>query len=257
MSANETSPPPAPPRDALQSQLLPRARLTARDRDALWALLDRYYEQVTRAQFDADLDKKTHVILLRSRRTGELKGFSTLVGRQMETAGRRWWMVFSGDTVIDRAYWGQQALQRRFTRYMLTQRLLHPTQPVYWLLISKGYKTYLLMTRNFLEHWPRHDRPTPPWERAATDHAAAHLFGDAYDPAAGLLRFTGGQRLREGVAPPEDYRGDAPDGRFFLTRNPHHARGDELVCLAPVSLSFLLNFTLRTLRKALCLRPRR
>lgn len=262
MSRDDTSPPEAPTpshlkRDPLRSALLPRERLTPQDRDDMWALLDQYYEQVTRAQFDADLDKKTHVILLRSRRTRALKGFSTLVGRQMETAGRRWWMVFSGDTVIDRAYWGQQALQRRFTRYMLTQRLLHPTQPVYWLLISKGYKTYLLMTRNFVEHWPRHDRPTPPWERAATDHAAAELFGDAYDPAAGLLRFTGGQRLREGVAPPEDYRGDAPDGLFFLARNPRHARGDELVCLAPVSASFVLNFTLRTLLKALGLRPRR
>ena len=238
-------------RDPLKSRALRREHIRPTERDQMWALLERYYNNVTREQFDRDLSQKTHVILLHSRHTGELKGFSTLVGRQMETQGRRWWMVFSGDTIIDRDYWGQQSLQRRFTLYMLTQRLLHPTQPVYWFLISKGYKTYLLMTRNFVEHWPRYERPTPPWELEATRDAATLLFGDAYDHNTGLLRFVDGQKLREGVAPPEEHKGDAPDVRFFLERNPHHANGDELVCLAPVSPSFLVNFTLRTIRKAL------
>ena len=47
----------------------------------------------------------------------------------------------------------------------------------------------------------------------------------------------GKDRLRPGVADPPGGRLRDPHVRFFLERNPGHAAGDELCCIAPLTRS--------------------
>lgn len=233
----------------LVATTLPVSRVDVPTRDTMWALFQAHYENVTRARFDADLDAKDHVILLRSH--GALRGFSTLERLSGEVLGRPYRAVYSGDTVIDPAFHGQTALQIAFYRYVLATRLQSPGTPVFWFLISKGYKTYLLLTRNFPEHWPRRDEPTPPWQAAVLDDLASRKFGDAWKPVRGVLIFDPpAGRLREGVAPVENAQSD-PDVAYFVRRNPGHARGDELCCLGRVDRRLAWSFAWKALRKAL------
>ncbi len=90
----------------LQGRLIPVADVTPARRDALFALMDRHYENVRRPAFDADLDEKQWVILLSDPATDEICGFSTQVVLRTEAEGRPIRALFSGDTIVDRARWG-------------------------------------------------------------------------------------------------------------------------------------------------------
>lgn len=204
------------------------------DRDVMFALMERYYEDVTRAQFDADLAGKQHVIRMFDA-AGGLCGFSTIQLLPFVHEGREVLAVFSGDTVIDRACWGQKQLQRAFSAFLLRLRLTR-RGPLYWFLISKGFKTYLLMRHN-LRCYPNHAEPTPPAAQALLDHVARLKYPDHYDAQRGVISFplpAGAVRSDYAQVSAADL--EDPDIRFFVARNPGYARGDELCCLAEISL---------------------
>src|SRR5688500_15810726 len=189
----------------LEARTVRVAALDGATRDAMWDLYARHYDGVDRDAFRRDLSGKRAVIVARDSGDGSLQGFSTLTWSQHRVQGRRFVAVFSGDTIVAPEYGGQRALQNRFGQAITRVKLAHPHLPVYWFLITKGYKTYLLLTRNFPEHWPRHDRETPAWERAALDALARERFGDAWRPSEGVILAQGdAARLKEGVAPLDD-----------------------------------------------------
>lgn len=240
------------PPGRLVGRVVPLGQLTGPDRDRMWAVFSKYYADVTRERFEADLAEKQEVVVLRDATDGALQGFSTIQVYRREVEGRPFIAVFSGDTVLEEVYWGQTTLQRIFVAYLIRTKLRHPLLPVYWFLISKGYKTYLLLTRNMPTHWPRHDRPTPPFAARVLDLLARDKFGEAWDPEQGILRFEVCQgRLKRGVAPIEARLLEHPDIRFFVERNPGHADGDELCCLGEVDLAFPLLFPFKLMRKSL------
>lgn len=223
-------------RPPLVAVTLPVSAVDAATREEMWRLFSQYYTEVGRGAFLHDLAGKDHVILLRDHARA-LKGFSTAQGYVREVQGRRIGVVFSGDTIVDREYWGQTVLQRAFLRYIVRFKLRHPFTPVYWFLISKGYKTYLLMARNFPVYWPRHDMETPAWERAVLDSLAREKFGASWRPDLGILRFERCLgRLRGSVAPIDDeLRARYAEVRFFEQKNPGHAEGDELCCIGLIN----------------------
>lgn len=229
------------------------ADLAPAQRDAMWAVFARHYEDVDRARFERDLAAKTHVFLLLD---GEvLVGFSTVTVDRVEVGGREVVAVFSGDTVLEATHRGQGALQWAFFRYIVATKLRNPHRLVVWFLITKGYKTYLLLSRNFTTWWPRRDAPTPPWARALLLRLATDRFGDALDPDALVLRFDRDhERLKPDVAP-TDGQTD-PDIRFFAQANPGHADGDELCCLGVVNARLALTWPLRRLRRSVARQSR-
>ena len=234
----------------LVARTLPLDAVDAATREAMWDLFARHYACVTREGFERDLAGKRLVIVARDSGDGSVQGFSTLAWDRHEHRGRRFVALFSGDTIVAPEYWGQRALQNEFGRAFTRLKLRHPSTPLYWFLISKGYKTYLLLSRNFPEHWPRHDAATPEWERGALDLLARSRFGDAWRPEEGVLRFgPDAPRLREGVAPVDEGVLAAADVRFFHARNPGHARGDELACLGRIRATLWLRYVAKSLRR--------
>lgn len=236
----------------LRAETIARAALTGADRAAMWALFSRYYASITRETFERDLDAKNDVIVLRDDHDDKIAGFSTIAVYDETVDGSRVRVVFSGDTVIDEAYWGQTALQRAFFLYLMRAKLTKPFRRVYWFLISKGYKTYLLLARNVPTHYPRHDAPTPALEDRVIDRLAKAKYPDAWNAEAGVLRFDDCPgRLKDGIAPIEAHLLEHDDIRFFLERNPGHARGDELCCLGAIDRHLPFFFIARQLAKAL------
>lgn len=232
----------------------------------MYGIFERYYDNVSWPSFRKDFREKSRVILLFDRRTGLLQGFTTLktfrsVVRGEEVAG-----LFSGDTVVEREYWGQPALRATFFKAMLVtwwENLLESRgrRPFYWFLISKGYKTYLLLTNNFHTHWPRYNVPMPEREReimrtfanslypGRVNERALKPFGsEAHRPAgkALVLPFDqGAPCLREEVAPIRHDLLTNPKIRFFQIANPGWEEGHELCCLAPISPTIFVHFIWR------------
>jgi hypothetical protein len=225
----------------LVGRLIPVAEVTANQRDAMFALMDHYYENVQRSVFETDLEEKHWVIQVLHPRTGELCGFSTQMLLKVSVEGRPVTALFSGDTIIDRSQWGDSALAHVWGRLALRLIEEHSADELYWFLISKGYKTYRFLPIFFHAFYPHPQRTFPADLRAVLDALARRKYPHAYDAGRGVVRAGAGHdRLRGGVADVTAERLRDPFVRFFVESNPGHARGEELCCLAPLTRE---NFT--------------
>lgn len=228
--------PPTPVRARrLVAHTVPVGSLDRATIDAAFSLFDSLYAGTDRARFERDLHDKQLVILLRDAGDHVLRGFSTIHLREVAYGGRTARLVYSGDTAIHPAYWGQKCLQRAFASVLMREKLRHPTRPVLWFLISKGYKTYLLLVNHFPRSLPRGDRPAPARMQATLDAVAETRFGDAFDPVRGVVSYESPrERVRREVAPIDRPLLRNSHVAFFVSRNPGYQRGDELACLAEV-----------------------
>lgn len=243
----------------LRSRVVPRTALDEGRRQRMLALMDACYEGIVAERFFKDLDQKHFVIVLEDR-AGELMGFSTLLLLEEQFDGQPVDVVFSGDTVIDPAHWGSKALQTAFGRFCLDRKLAHPRRRLYWLLLTKGFRTYLLAVNYFPRTFPKPGQTASSSLIAFRDRLATTLWGSAFDPAREILHYeTARDRVRAPLAPPpvEALQNDAV--RFFMARNPGAADGDELVCLVPLPLRDIAGALVRATSKAVQARftPRR
>jgi hypothetical protein len=233
----------------LTGSVVPVGMVGLTDRREMYALLRTYFSGTTRARFEADLREKEHVILLRDAGTGRIQGFSTFMRIEMPIDDTNVLAFFSGDTIVDREYWGETILSRIWGQTIVSEaERVHMTQPhttVYWFLICSGYKTWRFLPVFFREFYPNPDVPTPPRVRRLIDTLGTTRFGDEYVPEAGVVRFRHATPLRHGVADLTDERLRDPRIAFFARMNPGHADGDELACLAELSRANLTRAGLR------------
>ena len=219
----------------LSGCLTERTELTACDRAAMLELMQRYYENVVPAAFERDLEEKRWVIVVREP-SQRLCGFSTQTLVEGTAEGEPFRLLFSGDTIIDRERWGDPALAHVWGQLALTLIDQYQDLPLYWLLLSQGFRTYRFLPLFFCEFAPRHDGESSAQSRAILDAFAAPRYGSAYDAEAGVVRSHSAQyRLRQGVSEITSARMRDPHVRFFAERNPGHSAGDELCCLAPLT----------------------
>lgn len=243
----------------LRSRVVPRASLDEGRRHRMLALMEACYDGVIAGRFFRDLDQKQFVIVLEDER-GELMGFSTILLLEEHLDGRTVDVVFSGDTVIDPAHWGSKALQTAFGRFCLERKLAHPRRRLFWLLLTKGFRTYLLAVNYFPQTFPKPGARPSSTLVAFRDRLAARLWGEAWDPSREVLHFAEARdRVRAPLSPPppEALRHEAV--QFFMARNPGADDGDELVCLVPLPLTDIGRAVVRASTKAVTarLRPRR
>lgn len=232
----------------LRSVLVDISTLEESQIQGMWKVFEKYYADISYERFLRDLSSKNHVILLFA--DHKLAGFSTIKVFKEKIGNQKITAIYSGDTIIEEAYWGQTALQREFYNFLVKTWFLNLDSTVYWFLISKGYKTYCLLTRNFAEHWPRHEKATPAFESALIDRLSGSLFGSAWKKELGVLQFENPMgRLKNNVAPISEELRKFPDIRFFAEQNPHHENGDELCCLGKFDLATILYFPMKVIRK--------
>lgn len=208
------------------------ASLTCDEREAMLALMQRHFREVTRETFTADLDEKESAVLLYDD-TDSLAGFSTLLRMTASAAGAEAVAFFSGDTVVEAHARGLAALPRLWSRHVFSLAREQPETETYWFLISSGYKTY-----RFLPTFFRRFVPSPGGdegrETALLAAFASERFGERFDAETGVVRLAHPTPLREGVASLTPHRLADPHVAFFARANPGHALGDELACLTRI-----------------------
>lgn len=202
-----------------------------------------YYHNAGLNNFVTDMGKKTGVIILQEKSTDKIVGFSTWTELDIEQNGEKAIGIFSGDTVVEKQYWGNKELQKVFVKQLLKTKIKKPKTPVFWLLISKGYKTYLLLTNNFPKHYPSHEKNNIKLE-AVVDQYCQQLYPDAYNKENRLLDFGDNyQYLKDDVAEiTEDMTEENPEIRHFTKLNPSWQQGTELPCVGEVSVHMMWNF---------------
>lgn len=199
----------------------------------MYHLFEKYYVDISYDQFVEDLKEKTHVLFIRNEQN-VLVGFSTIFRKKMPDVGEGTFL-YSGDTVIREDYWGTKYLQKAFFYFILKAKLASPFKPVYWMLISKGFKTYMMMKRNFISCWPRKEGATPTQLKQVQDNFYKKKFGLAYKKEIDLIVFEKSKGAVKGdiAAPSEESRKDL-DIQFFLKKNPNYSEGEELACITEI-----------------------
>ena len=210
-------------------------------RNEMYELFARNFDQTSRDRFAHDLARKHWVLLLIEPASGRLCGFSTQVLLRFRWREQNLRFVFSGDTIVDPGYWGETALIREWGRLIARLLKTDASEPLYWFLISKGYKTYRFLPVFFREFYPSFDRDKPSAVREIMDALGETMFAGHYNAQRGIVVASPEKdRLCPELARVDSARLADPHIRFFLESNPGYARGDELCCLAPLDFD---NFT--------------
>jgi hypothetical protein len=103
----------------LTGRLVSVTEVTAIQRDTMFQLMERHYAGVRRDDFEADFAEKQWVIQVLDPASGALCGFSTQMLLNVVAASRPVKALFSGDTIIDRDHWGDNALVHVWGRLAL------------------------------------------------------------------------------------------------------------------------------------------
>lgn len=233
-------------RASVFAEMVPVDNLNTIEIDRMYSIFSKYYINHNKSQFTSDLFEKDQVILLRDAKQKTIQGFSTLLRIDMRTFGHNAIGIYSGDTVLEKEYWGNKALGVAFLKYLWTEKIKNPSRPVYWFLISKGYKTYLLMANNFKTYYPRVEKETPVQYKQLMDSFYGHRFSKNYKANQGTIEFDDTTCcLKEKVA---EITGDLFKNKkvqFFAKKNPKWDCGDELACIAEMTLLMPLQYFLK------------
>lgn len=247
MSARQRQPEPSSP-SPIYARYCPVNRISVSEIRQMYDVFHRYYAHADMDDFIRDLSGKHGVLLVRTRNKARVVGFSTVVSLDITIGRMKGRGVFSGDTIIEKEYWGTRTLQVAFFMYVLKEKLRKPFRPLFWLLISKGYKTYLLLANNFQQYYPHPDGHCPELAPVIR-HYCDRMFPGHYDAGRGVLDFgDNAQHLKEGVASiTPDLRQRVPKVRFFEERNPGWSQGNELPCVGEITMATLLGFVLKAM----------
>jgi len=210
--------------------------ISVQDIRNMYRVFCRYYENTSLEQFMADLSRKAGAFLIRRSSDDAIVGFSTLGIYHMEVDGRRIRGMFSGDTILEKEFWGHRAMNAAFVKRLLWEALKDPFTPQYWFLISKGYKTFLLLSRNFPDYYPHPQRDNTHMQHIVEAYCDK-LFPGCLDREKMVLDFGDGYNcLKSDVTPITDEQRQQDDIAFFEQRNPEWTRGTELPCVGRADL---------------------
>ncbi len=237
-----------PASDKVSIELLRTDRLPPAAWDEIWTLTAEFYD-AERDYVESELRARQSVALFRM--NGVLLGMASIDVRAERFRGRAIAVISTTHVLLRENWRGRNLLQRLGFRTFLATRLRYPLRPIYWFFDTFSYKSYLLLPRNFVEYWPRHDQPTPESRAALIDHLARRMYGPAWRPARGVAVRSGRLRRREPAAPLASEAAE-PDVAWFARANPGHAEGDMLICLCPLTLRNWLS----VMRKMLARRRR-
>ena len=219
----------------MRGRLLRRSELSSRDEHLMYALFRKHFEGISREQFRSDLDQKNWVVLLDGEEEGALEGFTSIHFYDTRHGGAPLSIVYSGDTIVDRAAWGRSALAPIWIGAINHLHRAYGKGRLYWFLLVSGYRTYRYLPIFWRASYPRHDVPAPPEIQGLIDFLAGERFGSLYHRDEGVVRFPAPQILRQPLRGIPERRAADPHIAFFTHRNPGHERGDELVCLTEIS----------------------
>jgi hypothetical protein len=226
--------------------------LTPSEKATMLGLLSLEFLGTNPNEFVRDLSEKDAVALLRrDSPKGEIVGFSTLMILDLPIAGRSVKAVFSGDTTVLPEWRASSGMGIEVGRYFLKALEAFPGHEIYYVLISKGWRTYKVLPFFFQEFAPSPAKPTSAADKAVMDAFGRAKYPREYDPRTGLIMFSREtQRLVPGsidAVPPS--RPD-PHTEFFLEKNPTYLSGTELVCIGRIGRENLAAPFVRVLKAA-------
>jgi hypothetical protein len=223
---------------SLKSKIIEKERLTSEEIMQMFQLMEKHYDNLSFENFNNDMNEKDFCIVIYTEEDNRIRGFSTQKILSFKNGSKNIHGVFSGDTVIEKEYWGSLELYKCFARFFF--KLAEDYDRFYWFLISKGYKTYKMLPVFFENFHPNYRAETPEDIKSVMNRFGEIKYPKEYDKDKGVIAYGGTRdRLKSGIADIEYKHKNDNDIQFFLEKNPGYTVGDDLVCLTELSISNL------------------
>ena len=208
--------------------------ITLDEKQQMYAILSKYFLGTSYDEFSSDLSKKEIAIFIEEE--GQILGFSTLVCSEVEVEGKAVPVIFSGDTIVEREHRNSSGLGIEVANYFDRVRERFKDRTVYYLLTTKGWRTYKVLPFFFNEFYPRAEVQTPLEIKKVMDAFCQKKYKERYDAKKGLVVAVGEpQRLRSENLYDSAYPDrQSNDIDFFFEKNPNYLDGTELVCVASI-----------------------
>ena len=224
----------------LKSNLLKISELTDTDKLAMFRLMQDVYNGENWDKFLLDMTEKNYALVLYNEKS-QIAGFTTIEIFDFE--GNI--IIYSGDTVVEENSRGDIELMRAWWKFSYTVQQNNPDKSVFWLLISKGWRTYKFFPMFLKKIYPTYRYETPQEVQEFINRLALTKFGDCYKD--GIVVPEKPDMLKSGKNDVPKRRINDSDVMFFLKKNPEFYKGNELVCLAELSVANLTKAGLRLL----------
>lgn len=210
----------------------------------MYHLMDATYFGTSLSKIKRDLSNKQYVLLLYDDQK-VLKGFTTIQLFDSAFMGKKVKIIYSGDTVIDENARGEIELMRAWWQFSYKVQQEYKNMGVYWMLISKGWRTYKFFPLFLKEFYPTRQKETPLEFKNFIEQLGKFKFPEEYYDGRIIPKEPDFLKNAEHDVP--DHKKDDPDIQFFLKANPNFKHGNELVCVAHLSPDNLTKIGLRLL----------
>jgi hypothetical protein len=215
----------------------------------LYTLFSKYYDNSDFSVFEKDFYKKSDVIILKDI-DDKIYGFSTIEIININIENSEKIVLFSGDTIIDKNYWAKNDLHIVFGKYLLKLLEIYKENEIFWLLISKGYRTYKYLPLYFKNFFPDYKKESlTNIENKILDTVLENKFGKYYDKENKIVRFYDKKdRLKKEFAVVEKEKLNDKYIEFFIKKNPFYYNGEELCCICQICFDNFTNAAKRVLK---------
>lgn len=210
----------------------------------MYHLMEATYFGTSLSKIKRDLSNKQYILLLYNDQN-TLKGFTTMQLFDSTFRGKNVKIIYSGDTVIDEDSRGEIELMRAWWQFSYKVQKEYMDTDVYWMLISKGWRTYKFFPLFLKEFYPTREKETPEEFKDFIERIGKFKFPEEYQN--GLIIPNSPDFLKNADHDVPEHKKDDPDIQFFLNANPNFKHGNELVCVAHLSPDNLTKIGLRLL----------
>jgi hypothetical protein len=219
----------------LKSKIININDITEDHKNSMFTLMLTYFENMEKKVFLKDLNEKRWVIILYDKSEKNIKGFSTQMMLEAQINNKSVKAIFSGDTIIDKDYWGTTQLMKSWLELMFNECNNNTNSELYWMLISMGYRTYRFLPIFFKKFYPNYKTDTPIQIKQIIDTFASKKYPEEYIKNRGIIRPKNTTYLKKGVSDINNSLLRNPHISFFKQKNPGYMQGDELICLTKLS----------------------
>ena len=208
--------------------------ITSTEKKQMHTILSKYFLGTSFDEFVHDLSQKEVAIFIE--KEGKIMGFSTLVCSEVQVNGESVPVIFSGDTIVEKEHRNSSGLGIEVANYFDRVRERFADREVYYLLATKGWRTYKVLPFFFNEFYPRAGVQTPLKIKEIMDSFCQKKYGLSYDAKRGHIVAEGDpQRIRSENLYDSAYPDrQSSDIDFFFEKNPNYLDGTELVCIASI-----------------------
>ena len=223
----------------LKGKIIKVKELTEKQKVEMFDLMTLHYDNYKLENFKSDLFKKEDIVLELDEKS-KIMGFTTIEYVDIDVENKPIKLLFSGDTIIHKDYWANNNLISDWFNFIYKKSLEIKPVDFYWLLFSKGYKTYKYLPLFFKNFYPCYGSPTPVFEQKIIDSYALKYYPDNYNKQTGVIEMN---RKKDYL---KNFAAEIPNNmlnnknvQFFLEKNPNFRLGNELVCCAKIDFNNL------------------